>query len=252
MRSVRPGPLLGPIVMLLSGAVLAPPLEGQTFRSEDPVLRQMWVEGMERSSAGTLAQVLTDSIGPRLSGSPGFEASADWLLGLYESWGVAARREEYGTWRGWRQGPLHADLVAPRIQTLEAELLAWSPGTAEPVEAETVLIPELGSAAAVDEWLPTVAGKIVLASPPEPTCREPQALERLALPETVESLQAEREELRQSWSARLERLGPEAHRLLEDAGAVAVVTSRWSEGWGVNKIFSAQTAKKCCGTTDCG
>jgi len=32
-------------------------------------------------------------------------------------------------------------------------------------------------------------------------------------------------------------------RALEDAGALGVLTSRWSEGWGVNKIFSSATSR---------
>lgn len=213
----------------------------QTLPSDDPVLRHMWTEGMERSRVEPLAQALVDSIGPRLSGSPGYDAAADWLAALYRDWGVEVRREEYGTWRGWRQGVLHVDLTAPRVQTLEASLLAWSPGTDQPVEADVVAIPALSSPAEVERWLPGVRGRIVLASAPEPTCREPQALQRLALPETFSALAAERAELQRSWGERLRALGQDPHRALEDAGAVAVVTSRWSEGWGVNKIFDART-----------
>jgi len=224
---------------LLLGAPTA--LDAQTFRTDDPVLQRMWEEGMERSQVEPLAQALMDSIGPRLSGSPGFDESADWLERIYQDWGIEVRREDYGTWRGWRQGRLHVDLTSPRIQTLESKLLAWSPGTEEPIEAEVVLIPEFSTEEEVRAWLPAVEGRVVLASPPEPTCREPQALERLARPETVERLREQRDELRWSWAQRLRSLGSQPHRTLEDAGAVAVVTSRWSEGWGVNKIFGAQT-----------
>jgi carboxypeptidase Q len=219
----------------------AAPATAQTFRSEDPVLRRMWVEGMDRSQTERLAQVLMDSIGPRLSGSPGFDASVEWLTDLYRTWGVEARREQYGTWRGWRQGAVHVDLTAPRVQTLEAKLLAWSPGTARPIETDVVLVPELSTPAEAEAWLGDVRGRIVLASAPEPSCREPQAFERLARPETVARLRAERQALQASWAQRLRALGPFPHTRLENAGAVAVLTSRWSEGWGVNKIFGAGT-----------
>lgn len=241
MPPFRPALWTGPMLLLLLAGVGPPALDAQTFRTDDPVLRQMWTEGMERSRVEPLAQTLVDSIGPRLSGSPGYDAAADWLVELYRDWGIEVRREEYGTWRGWRQGRLHVDLVAPRVQTLESKLLAWSPATSGSVEGEVVLIPELDTDEEVERWLGTVEGKIVLASPPEPTCREPQALERLARPETVEELEARRGELRRSWGQRLRSLGSEPHRRLEESGAVAVVTSRWSEGWGVNKIFSART-----------
>ncbi len=232
--------LLAPGALALG---LATPAPAQTFRTDDPVLRRMWTEGMERSQTERLAQVLIDSIGPRLSGSPGFTAAGEWLAGLYRSWGIEVRREEYGTWKGWRQGIVHVDLTAPRVQTLEAKLLAWSPGTSGPLDAQVVEIPDFASPGEAEAWLPSVRGKIVLASAPEPTCREPQALERLARPETVEALRLERRERQASWTRRLQALGESPHRRLEEAGAVAVLTSRWSEGWGVNKIFDASTRR---------
>jgi carboxypeptidase Q len=237
MTAFRTSILLG--LALAIAAVV--PAAAQTFRSDDPVLRSMWAEGMDRSHAERLAQVLMDSIGPRLSGSPGYNASGEWLMRLYEEWGIAARTEEYGTWRGWDQGSVHVDLVAPRVQTLEAKLLAWSPGTSRPIEADVVVIPELASAEAAAAWLPSVRGRIVLASYAEPTCREPQSLQRLARPETVAAIADERRQRQVSWSRRLQQLGPAPHRRLEEAGALAVLTSRWSEGWGVNKIFGAST-----------
>jgi carboxypeptidase Q len=233
----------GAVGVLLLSLAVAGPAVAQTFRTDDPVIRRMWVEGTERSQAERLAQVLMDSIGPRLSGSPGYDAAGEWLLRVHREWGIEARREEYGTWRGWRQGSVHVDLTAPRVQTLEAKLLAWSPGTARPLEAPVVVVPELASPEAAAAWLPSVRGRIVLASAAEPSCREPQAFERLARPETVLRLRQERQERFNAWGRSLQTLGSAPHRRLEEAGAVAVLTSRWSEGWGVNKIFDAQTQR---------
>jgi hypothetical protein len=218
-------------------------LAAQTFRTKDPVIHGIWEEGMERSQTERLAQVLTDSIGPRLSGTPNFQSAVDWLLQTYAEWAVDARREEYGTWRGWQQGILHVDLIEPRVQTLEAKLLAWSPGTDGSVAADLVAIPDFGSRDDAATWLPVVRGKFVLASAPEITCREPQALRELAREETVERMHAERTATRQSWQQRLEMLGGfrDSHGRLERAGALGIITSRWSDGWGVNKIFNAFT-----------
>ena len=116
-------------------ALLAPALIGvaspalaQTFAVDDPVLRRIWTEGMENSQAARLAQALLDSIGPRLTGSPGQKAANDWAVAMYTRWGIPARNEQYGTWRGWRRGITHADLISPRVRTLEATMLAWRPG----------------------------------------------------------------------------------------------------------------------------
>lgn len=232
------------MVALGSVLALASTAQGQTFRSQDTVIRAMWREGMERSRLESLAEALLDSIGPRLSGTPQFTAATDWLMAMYQSWGVDARKEQYGTWRGWKQGVVHVDLLAPRVQTLEAKLLSWSPGTGpKPVEADVIAIPEFASAAEAASWLPGVKGKIVLASPPEPMCREPQAFEKLARPETFARWQRDRQSIRDSWRRRLQALGRDPHRQLEDAGAMAVLTSNWSMGWGVNKVFDAQTQR---------
>ena len=71
----------------------------------DPVVQRIYDEGMRRSQAAKLAQVLMDSIGPRLTGSPANRAANDWLLRTYSAWGVPAKNEQYGTWRDWTRGP---------------------------------------------------------------------------------------------------------------------------------------------------
>jgi carboxypeptidase Q len=219
-------------------------LQAQTFRTDDPVIRAMWNAGIENSQTETLAQVLMDSIGPRLAGSPELAAAQDWLVRMYQSWGITVRKEEYGTWDGWRQGHLHVDLVAPRVQTLEGDLLAWSPGTNGPVEGDVVVPPRGLTEATAAQWLATVAGKYVLAMAPEPMCRAPQELEANARPETVARLDSLRRAWRLDFARRVEPLGGNRNPArLEAAGAAGIITSRWSEGWGVNKIFDTWTSE---------
>ena len=62
------------------------------FAVENPVLRRIWALGMDSSAAPALAQVLLDSIGPRLTASPAMEAAQAWLLQTYAGWHVRARR----------------------------------------------------------------------------------------------------------------------------------------------------------------
>ncbi|NNM34327.1 MAG: peptidase M28, partial [Gemmatimonadetes bacterium] len=163
-----------PLLPLLIAISLAAPLaaSGQTFPTEDPVIRAMWEEGMGLGSqAEPLAQTLMDSIGPRLMGSPAFDGAADWLLDRYRDWGIEAEKQAYGTWTGWRRGVSHIDLLEPRVRTLEGMILAWSAGTQGPVEGEVVVLPPIANAAELDAWLPEVQGKFVAISMPEITCR---------------------------------------------------------------------------------
>ncbi len=237
-----------PAVWLMLLGIVAPtgPLLAQAFPTDDPVIREIWREGMEHSQLYPLAQALLDSIGPRLTGSPGQRAANEWVAATYRSWGIEARNEQYGTWRGWRRGITHVDLVRPRVRTLEATMLAWSPGTRGRVEAEVVVLGDVADSAAFAAWLPAVRGKFVLASFPEPTCRPDDHWQPWATPASFARMEAERDSARAAWDARLRRSGLGLRELapaLERAGARGVLTSRWSRGWGVNKIFSANTER---------
>ena len=218
----------------------------QSFPSDDPVIRAIWEEGVERSQVYQLGQVMMDSIGPRLTGSPAMAGANDWALAKYAEWGIEAYKEQYGTWRGWERGITHIDLVAPRVRTLEGMAAAWSPATDGPVEAEVVILPDAGSPEAFDTWLPEIRGKFVLISRHESSCRPTDNIEWFARPETMTRMTGDRERAIAEWSERVENTGAGARVLpeaLDAAGAAGIIRSQWSEGWGVNKIFGTRTAR---------
>ncbi|MEZ4702362.1 MAG: M20/M25/M40 family metallo-hydrolase [Rhodothermales bacterium] len=218
---------------------------GQTFPTEDPVIKNMWEVGIDGSQTEALAHELIDVHGPRLAGSQNLADAQQWLLDLYASWGIPARKEQYGTWNAWRQGILHVDMIEPRVQTLEAELLAWSPGTNGPVEGDVVMAPEGLTKETLPAWLSSIRGKFVMLSPPERMCRAMQELEANARPETIERLDSLRRADRIAWEERLKAVGPAFRReaIVDSAGAAGVLISRWSGGWGVNKIFSTSVSQ---------
>lgn len=225
-------------------AGFAPSASAQTFRTQDSIIRRLWTLGMDSSQVERLAQVLDDSIGARLSGTSGFQSAVDWLTGVYNAWGVTSRQERYGTARGWRMGPVSMSLMAPHVQTLDVHLLAWSPGTGNrPVDGDAVILPALRDSTEALGWLATVKGKFVLVSSPELMCRAPQELERYARPATVTRVNEQRQATRREWLQRVRAFGgpQQVARRLQEAGAAAVVSSLWSGGWGVNKIFGSQT-----------
>ncbi len=230
-RAVAPAAMLSVFLATLCTA--------QTFPTDDPVIRQMWEVGIEHSQTESLAHTLLDYYGPRLAGSPNLAASQEWLLERYEEWGVPVRKEEYGTWTAWQQGILHLDMVEPRIRTLEVRMLAWSPGSDGTVEGEVVLPPEGMTSDTVVDWLATIRGKFVLWSAPEAMCRASQELEKYARPETVEKLEEARMATRRAWDkrTRTSERSSEWDAALDAAEPAAVLTSYWSGGWGVNRIF---------------
>ncbi len=151
--------------------------------STDPNLQRIWRLGMDSSQVQKLAQTLFDSIGPRLTGSPGLTAASTWVMNSYKSWGIETKRDQYGTWRGWRRGVSHIDLMTPRVRSLEGTMLAWSPGTAgKKVNAEAIVLPKFADSTEFVKWLPKARGKIVLLSPAYPTCRPSEDWIRFATP----------------------------------------------------------------------
>ncbi|HEX7937492.1 MAG TPA: M20/M25/M40 family metallo-hydrolase [Gemmatimonadaceae bacterium] len=170
------------LVFAASALIVATPLVAQS----DPVAARIFRLGMDSSHVQQLSQVLFDSIGPRLTGGPGIKAASDWVINTYKSWGIDARRENYGTWRGWRRGYTHIDLVQPRVRSLEGTMLAWSPGTnGKPVTAEAIVLPKFKDSTEFVRWLPQAKGKIVLLSPPWPTCRPSEDWIKFGTPASI-------------------------------------------------------------------
>ena len=234
-----PSFLLG---ILAATALAVAPAAAQDFPSQDPVIQAIWEQGMgDASQVEPLAQVLMDSIGPRLSGSPGQMAANQWLLERYGDWDVSARTEEYGTWLGWERGITHIDLLDPRVRTLNGTMLAWSPGTDGPVEGEVVAFPGFGSEAEFQAWLPQAEGKFVALSYAEPTCRAPESWEEHATEESWARMRELRQRTARASGQGIQEAGGQGSvgAALQEAGVLGILTARWSEGWGANKIFSA-------------
>jgi hypothetical protein len=218
---------------------------GAQFPVDDPVIKAIWEEGMGNSHISSMGQVLADSIGPRLPGSPAFDAGADWALKLFSEWGMEGRKEEYGTWKAWDRGVTNVDLLEPRVRSLDGMMQAWSPGTDGPVTGQVVVIPEGSSPADFQAFLQTVRGKFVLMSRPELSCRPMADWQEWATPQSLEKYQTLRQEQGESWQARMEATGmnsAEIIRALEGAGAAGFFNSSFTGNWGASRLSAARNA----------
>lgn len=243
MISARPLRSAGAL-FLLPALLAGRPAAAQELPVEDPVLRAIWAEGTDSSRAYEVGQALLDSIGPRLTGTPDAERANRWAVAVLESWGVEAREEAYGTWKGWERGITHVDLLEPRVRTLDATLMAWSPGTDGPVEGGVALIPELDGRSATDAWLPTVNGRFVALAEPQASCRPVASFEENGVEGAADSVRDGRRASAEAWRGRLEATGFEAQELvdaIERSGAAGILWSDWSGGWGTRRIFALNT-----------
>jgi hypothetical protein len=174
----------------------------------DATMQRIWRLGMDSSHAQQLAQTLFDSIGPRLTASPSHHAAGDWVVKMYKEWGIEAKKESYGTWRGWRRGTSHIDLMQPRVRSLEGTMLAWSPGTnGRPVTAEAIVLPKFADSTEFVKWLPQARGKIVLLSPAFPTCRPSEDWLRFATAESMARMDTSIALMNREWAVMTDATG---------------------------------------------
>jgi hypothetical protein len=240
-------------------AVGAAPLLAQSFPTEDATIRRIYAIGMDSSRLIPEAHVLFDSLGPRLMGTPNTKRAQDWLVSQYKSWGVDAKAEQYGTWRGWERGHSHIDLVSPRKRTLQGQMVGYSPGTGgRDVTLETVLLPRFTDSTEFVKWLPKAKGKLVMISAPLPTCRPQDDWAANATPESKARMDSLMVSTQRDWaSIRVNPSAPGANGAaagvrgtgyssalgggelgvrLEKGGAAGIITSRpklqWSMGGG--------------------
>ncbi len=231
------------------------PLSAQS----DPNIERIWRLGMDSSHVQQLSQALFDSIGPRLTGSPSILAASNWAINQYKSWGIDARRENYGTWRGWRRGVSHIDLVSPRVRSLAGTMLAWSPGTkGVPVKAEAIVLPRFKDSTEFAKWLPKAKGKIVLLSPAWPTCRPSEDWNRYGTPASIARIDTAIAQMQRDWAVMTDSAGkPDSTKLyrgtgyslalgtgtlgmrLEKAGIVGMISSRPKQSGFANPFATA-------------
>ena len=215
--------------------------------SAQTVIDKIVQEETNNSQLQKLAHELLDGIGPRLVGTPQMKKANDWAVEKYASWGITARNEQWGEWKGWERGITHIDMLSPRVKSLEGTQLSWSPSTkGKSVKAEIIIIPDLADSLTFANWLPSVKGKFVMISMNQPTGRPDDNWQQFATSASFDKLKKERAEQTEAWRKRINKTGYSSRMLpiiLEKAGAVGILTNGWSNGWGVDKIFNAYTSK---------
>ena len=216
-------------------------------QTTEEIVEAIQKEANENSQLEPLAHHLMDVIGPRLVGTPQMKNAHDWAVKKYAEWGITAENQEWGKWKGWQRGITHIDMVSPRVVSLSGMQLAWSPSTGKKgVTANLITLPEVSDSLAFIKWLPNVKGKFVMVSMNQPTGRPDYNWEEFATSASFEKMKTDRDALQKAWRANMNKTGYTSRNInkaLEAAGAVGIIQSRWSKGFGANKIFSADTDK---------
>jgi len=173
MRSLKP-------LAIASVSAVSLSLVVHTQESVDlAVVNRIKTEAFQKSAVMDHLRMLTDVHGPRLTGSPQFEAAAKWAMDRLTGYGLRnVHIERWPFGRSWAIGGYSVEMLQPQYARLSAAPLACTRSTSGPLTGEPVLAPLEGgflrgpkkSAERLDayrrQWTGKLRGKIVLMSAP--------------------------------------------------------------------------------------
>src|SRR5262249_48138438 len=125
------------VLMALFGAWLPahPQSVSNSASSRDEELARIVGHSFTSNGAMEFLEALTDTIGGRITGSPGSRSAADLILKELKAAGYEnAHAEEYKLTSTWEHGATTGEVVAPVHRPLIVGTYGWVPGTNGPIE----------------------------------------------------------------------------------------------------------------------
>ncbi|HYM10331.1 MAG TPA: M20/M25/M40 family metallo-hydrolase, partial [Bryobacterales bacterium] len=132
------------------------------------VIHRIKSEAFENSQVMEHVFYLTDVHGPRLTGSPGYKAAADWVVQKMTEYGLTAKEEKWGPFgRGWAARHFEAHMIEPQYQPLIGVPLAWTGSTDGTVTGEPMFV-TIRSEADFEKYQGKLKGKVLMLSEARP------------------------------------------------------------------------------------
>jgi hypothetical protein len=155
-------------ICLVAVVCVLPALRGEE-KVDLAVVHKIKTEAFKNSKVMDHLFYLADVNGPRLAGSPGYKAAADWAMKRMQEYGLEnVKAEPWGPFgRGWTCSRFSISMVEPTYATLIGVPLAWTPGTDGPISAEPVLA-VIREETDFARYKGKLRGKVVLTEPLEP------------------------------------------------------------------------------------
>jgi carboxypeptidase Q len=127
--------------VLAIAAVTLPLLLIAEERADLFTINEIKTEAFDNSKVMDHMFYLTDVHGPRLTGSPGYQGAADWVVSRLKEYGlVNVHQEKWGPFgRGWTNTHYEAHLLEPGYAPLIGFPLAWTASTPGTVSGQPML-----------------------------------------------------------------------------------------------------------------
>src|SRR6266404_8578902 len=158
--------LLPSLLLVIFTLIDSPHGYGQSTQSSstdtNDAIARIRDEGMNHSQVMETLSMLTEMIGPRLTGSPNLKRANEWTRDQLKCFGLTnAHLEAWGPFgRGWSLKRFSAQVVEPQTIPLIGYPNAWSPGLEKPLTAEVVYFE--GGTNDMEKLKGKLEGKIVL------------------------------------------------------------------------------------------
>jgi carboxypeptidase Q len=134
--------------------------------SERDVLARIRSEGMEHSQVVPVFDMLTVTIGPRLTASPAHKRAAEWARDRLTSYGLTgAHLEPWQFGRGWTLEKLAIEMVEPRYLPLIGYADGWSASTSGEISGAPLFIGDKTAPDEITAVAPRLKGAIVMTQP---------------------------------------------------------------------------------------
>lgn len=173
-------------------------------------------------------EYLSDTIGPRLTGSPALDSAADWAAALSRRYQLEdVHLEKWTIAHSWQRGAASARITSPITRPITIASVGWAPGTKGPVAGPVVYISP-SNPAELQQFHGKLKGAFIILHPPSDLSWQ--------LPMQIPQDRAPLIQPPESWEAAHHDPGAEfrAQRLafLANEGALAVLQDS-DKTWGL-------------------
>jgi hypothetical protein len=122
-------------------------------------------EAMTNSQAPETHWWISEGLGPRPTGSPGYTAAADYVMKKFNEWGLKnVHTERFPFGQGWTVERFSAHLLTPQPATLIGQPRWYSPSTKGTITSEVVYV-KATNEAELAKYKGQLVGKIVIMQP---------------------------------------------------------------------------------------
>jgi carboxypeptidase Q len=154
--------------LLLLVALASTQIAAQAPGVDSATIARIRAEAITNSQAMETHWWLSEAIGPRATGTPGYQAGADWVMKKFAEWGLTnIHIERFPFGQGWTIDRFSAHLLTPNSAPLIGMPRWNSPSTNGTVTSDVVYV-KATNEAELAKYKGQLAGKIVIVQPARP------------------------------------------------------------------------------------